>query len=166
MLASSWMTQRQIFLKVRELQPFLWLCHIDDIFLIWTYVEEKLTQFLNELRTNFNSDLKFTYETSSCTVTYLVSNVSLRNGAIHRDLYIKPTDGHQYLQGQSSHPLHIKTSIPYSQALSVGKNCSSEKDFKTLVSRLEDRFLARGYPEIVANNQIKLFQVETIKRKI
>ena len=35
------------------------------------------------------------------------------------DLYIKPTDGLQYLHCQSSHPLHIKTSIPYSEALGL-----------------------------------------------
>ena len=122
-------------------------------FFILTYGEEKLTQFLNELN-NFHSNLKFTYETSSCTVNFLDLNVSLRNGALHTDLYIKPTDGHQYLHYQSSHPLHIKNSIPYSQALRVSRICSSEKDFKTHVSHMKEWFLARGYPEIVVNNQI------------
>ena len=141
------------FLKSQELQPFLWLRYIDEIFFIWTHEEEKLTQFLNELN-NFHSNLKFTYETSICTVNFLDLNVSLRNGAIHTDLYIKPTDGHQYLHYQSSHPLHIKNSIPYSQALRVSRICSSEKDFKTHVSHMKEWFLARGYSEIVVNNQI------------
>ena len=70
------------FLKSQELQPFLWLRCIDDIFFIWTHGEENLTQFLNE---NCHSNLKFTYETSSCTV-------NLKNGAIQKDLYIKPTE--------------------------------------------------------------------------
>ena len=49
------------FLKNQELQPFLWLRYIDDIFFIWTHgEEEKLTQFLNELN-NFNSNLEFMY---------------------------------------------------------------------------------------------------------
>ena len=68
-------------------------------------------QFPNELN-NFHSNLKLTYETSSCTVNYLDLNVSLSNGAIHADLYIKPTEGHQNLHYQSSHLLHIKNSIP------------------------------------------------------
>ena len=89
------------FLKSHELQPFLWLRYIDDMFFIWTHGEEKLTQFLNELN-NFHSNLKFTYEISSCTVNFLDLNVSLRNGALHTDLYIKSTDGHQYLHYQSS----------------------------------------------------------------
>ena len=97
-----------------------------------THGEKKLTQFLNGL--NFHSNLKFTYETSSCAVNFLDLNVNLRNEAIHTDLYIEPTNGHQYLYYQSSHPLHIKISIPYSQALRVSRICSSQKDFKTHVS--------------------------------
>ena len=81
------------FLKSQELQPFLLLRYIGDTFFIWTYGEEKVTQFLNE-RTNFHSNLKFTYETSSHTVDFLDLNVNLTNGAIHTDLYIKPTCGH------------------------------------------------------------------------
>ena len=141
------------FLKSQELQPFLWLRYIDDIFFIWTHGEEKLTQFLNELN-NFHSNLKFTYETSSCTVNFLDLNVSLRNGAIHTNIYVKPTNGHQYLYYQSSHPLHIKTLIPYSQALRVSRICSAEKDFKAHASHMKESFLARSCPEIVVNNQI------------
>ena len=104
----------------------------------------------------FISNLIFTYETSSCTVNFLDLIVSLRNGAIHTDLYIKPTDGHQYLHYKSSHltPYTLKTSMPYSQALRVSRMCLSQKDFKTNVSHMKEWFLARGYPEIVVNNQI------------
>ena len=98
--------------------------------------------------------MKFTYETSSDTVNFLDLNVSLRNGTIHTDLYIKPTDSHHYLHYQYSHPLYTKTSIPYSQALRVNRICSSEKDFKTHVSHMEEWFLARGYSKIVVNNRI------------
>ena len=50
------------FLKSEELQPFLWLRYIDDIFFIWIHGEEKLTPFLNEFN-NFHSYSKFTYLT-------------------------------------------------------------------------------------------------------
>ena len=50
------------FLKCEELQAFLWLRYIDNIFSKWTHGEEKLTQFLNEFN-NFLSNLKFIYET-------------------------------------------------------------------------------------------------------
>ena len=107
------------FLKSKELQPFLWLFYIEDIFFTWTHGEKKLTQFLIEIN-NFHSNMKFTYETTSCTPNFLDLNVSSRNGAIHTNVYTRPTDDHQYFHYQSSHPLHIKTSIPYSQALREG----------------------------------------------
>ena len=119
---------------------------------MWTHGEEKLIQFLNEPK-NFHSNLELTYKTSSCTINFLDLNVSLSNGAIHADLYIKPTHGHQYLHYQSSHRLYIKNSIPYSQALRV-RICSSEKNFEMHVSHMKELFLARRYPKIVVNNQI------------
>ena len=117
------------FLKSQELQPFLWLRYIDDIFFIWTHGTQELDSFLNELK-KFHPNLSFTYETSEERVNFLDLNVSIRNGAISTDLYIKPTDGHQYLHYKSPHPEHIKNSIPYSQALRSSRICSSEKDFK------------------------------------
>ena len=128
------------------------LAYIDDIFFIWTHGEEKLTQFLNELN-NFHSNLKFTYETSSCTVNCFRSKRKLKQWGNTYRPYIKPTDGHQYLHYQSSQPLHIKNSIPYSQALRVSRICSSEKDFKTHAFHMKECFLARGYAEIVVSNQ-------------
>ena len=86
------------------------------------------THFLNELNIFiFNYNLKLIFKASSYTVDFLDINVSLRNDVIHTDLYIKPTDGHQYLQYQSLHPSHIKTSIEYSQALRVSPfpSCTS-----------------------------------------
>ena len=141
------------FLKSQELQPFLWLRYIDDIFFIWTHGTQELDSFLNELK-KFHPNLNFTYETSEERVNFLDLNVSIRNDAISTDLYIEPTDGHQYLRYKSSHPEHIRNSIPYSQALRLSRICSSEKDFKGHVDRMKVWFLARDYPENVVNEQI------------
>ena len=64
------------------------------------------------------------------------------------------TNDHQYLHYQSSHPQHIKLSIPYSQALRVSRICLSEKDFRAYICKKKEWFLARGYPEIAVNGQI------------
>ena len=119
---------------------------------IWTHGTQELDSFLNELN-RFHPNLNFTYETSMETVNFLYLNISLRNGAISTDPYVKPTDGHQYLHYKSSHPEHIKNSIPYSQALRVSRICSSEKDFKGQVDRMKEWFLARDHPENVVNKQ-------------
>ena len=125
------------FILSQYLQPFISLCYTDDIFFIWTHIDEKLIQFLNELN-NIHPNLSFIYETSENNVNFLDLNVSLRDVAIHTDLYIKPTDGHQYLHYQSSHPHHIKVSIPYSEALRVSRTCSSEKDFRPHICKMKE----------------------------
>ena len=75
------------FLKSQELQPFLWLRYIDDIFFIWTHGTQELDSFLNELN-KFHPNLSFTYDTSKERVNFLDLNISIRNGAISTDLYI------------------------------------------------------------------------------
>ena len=81
-------------------------------------------------------------------------NVRLGDGAIYIGLYIKPTDGQQYLHFQPSHSQHIKLPIPYNQALKVSRICSPEKDFKAHICRMTGWFFAEGYPEKVVNDQI------------
>ena len=56
-------------LKSQELQPFLWLCYIDDIFFIGTHGAQELDSFLNELN-KFYPNWSFTYETSEESFTY------------------------------------------------------------------------------------------------
>ena len=113
------------------LQLFLWLSYIDNIFFIWTRGTQELDSFLNEL-SKFHSNLSFIHEALKQRVNSLDLNVSLRNDAIETDLYVKSTDGHQYLHYKSSHPEHIKNLIPYSQVLRLSRICSSasEKGFK------------------------------------
>ena len=109
------------------------------------YREEKLTQFFNEVN-KFHLNLKFPCKNSSCTVNILDLNASLRNDAIPTVPFIKPAGGHQYLHYQSSHSLHIKTSIPYSKAI-VSRICSSEKDFKTYISFSVNGFSLEAIPK-------------------
>ena len=96
----------------------------------------------------------FTYETSKERVNFLDLNVSLRNGVISIDFYVKRIDGHQYLHCKSSHSGHIKNLIPYSQALRLSRICSSEKKFQDRVNRMKEWFLVRDYPEDVFNEQV------------
>ena len=41
------------FLKTQELQPFVWLRYIDDIFFIWTHGEAELKKFMEGLNNFF-----------------------------------------------------------------------------------------------------------------
>ena len=81
------------FFRSEELQPFLWVRYINGIFFIWTHGKQKLDSFHNELD-NFHPNLSFTCETSTEIVNFVDLNVSIKNGAVIINLYIKPTDGH------------------------------------------------------------------------
>jgi len=46
-------------------------------------------------------------------------------------VYYKPTDSHNYLLYSSSHPSHVKNSIPFSQFLRLRRLCSDDSAFST-----------------------------------
>ena len=45
------------------------------------------------------------------------------------NVYYKPTDSHSYLLYSSSHPSHVKNSIPFSQFLRLRRLCGDDSDF-------------------------------------
>ena len=92
------------FVKTQDLQLFIWLHYIDNIFFIWMHAEAELKRFMEKFN-QFLSNLKFTYQSSQKKVAFLDLNVSLENGYITTDLYSKSTDCHQYLHGSSVHSI-------------------------------------------------------------
>ena len=69
------------FLETQQFQPLVWFIYIDDIFFIWTHGEEKLKIFLNSLN-EFDTCIKFTYESDKESIAFLDMKVSLRNGKV------------------------------------------------------------------------------------
>ena len=134
------------FLQTQKFQPLVWFRYIDDIFFIWTHGEKSLKKFMMEFN-NFNPNIKFTYEFSEASINFLDLNVKFSSGKLQTSLYVKPTDCHQYLHFQSSHPKHTKKSIVYSQTLRVSRACSQEEDYKKYCNQMKSWFLKRSYPE-------------------
>ena len=58
--------------------------------------------------------------------------------------HYKPTDSHSYLLYSSSHPSHVKYSIPYSQFLRL-RLCSDNSDFSLKSEEMCNFFNKRGY---------------------
>ena len=82
------------------------------------------------------------------SVTFLDTTVYLEEeGLIGTDLYVKPTDKHQYLRMDSCHPLHCKASIPFSQALRLRRICSDDRTYLKRTREFKQYFLSRGYNE-------------------
>ena len=105
------------------IKPHTWWRFIDDIFIIWTEGEESLRTFIEYLN-KAHRTIKFTYQWSYEEVPFLDVRVINNHGKVETDVYIKPTDSHQYLHRSSCHPMACKKSIPYAQALRLRRICS------------------------------------------
>ena len=99
-------------------------------FFLWEQGEEKLKYFTDNTN-KMHPAIKFTAEWSKTSIDFLYVPVSITKGIIETDLYVKPTDSHQYLLASSCHSLYCKKSIPYSQALSLNRICSNNEFFMT-----------------------------------
>ena len=67
-------------------------------------------------------------------------------------MHYKPTDSHSYLLHSSSHPAHVKNSIPYLQFLRLRRLCSDDTDFSEKAEEMCQFFKTRGYPDPVIYN--------------
>ena len=87
-------------------------------------------------------------------VNFLDVEVICCGNKLLTDLYIKPTDTHQYLEFPFCHKCHSKKSIPYSQALRFNRICSENMFFDNRCNQLECWLKDRGYNEKVVRQQI------------
>ena len=101
--------------------------------------------FLADLN-NYNSHVKFTYESNKENISFLDLKVSLCDGKLTTDLHVEPTDRHQYLHWTSAHPNHTKRSIVYSQALRLSRIYSYKNDFDKHLEEMKSWFRVRSYP--------------------
>jgi len=83
-------------LAAASYSSLIWWRYIDDIFLFWTHGEEKLNDFITYLN-NLHPTIRFTSSFSYNEIPFIDVNVPLINGRLETDLYVKPTDKHQYL---------------------------------------------------------------------
>ena len=73
--------------------------------------------------------IKFTFTWSAKEVVFLDTRAYFKNNQIKTDLYVQPTDQHQYLCLGTCHPKHCETAIPYIQAFHLQRICLEEETF-------------------------------------
>ena len=127
-------------------RPLSWYRFIDDVDMKWTRNDEELQNFLSR-DNNLDPSIKFTHEISNTTISFLDTSSSLSEGVLFTDLYSKPTDTNQYLLSSSCHPPHVTKSIPYSQALRIGRICSTDKSLTKRLGQLKNNLKRRGYKQ-------------------
>ena len=71
---------------------------------------------------------------------FLDVRVVNKSGKLETDVFVKPTDSHQYLHHSSCHPRGCKMSIPYAQALRLRRICSKSEFFENRVRDLSNFF--------------------------
>ena len=86
-----------IYVYTYHKQPHIWVRFIDDIFVIWTFGEDELQQFITYL-INCLPSVKFEADMSPTNVNFLNVKVHLNpQGVLSTGLYTKPTNAHNYL---------------------------------------------------------------------
>ena len=142
--------EEEILQKV-EFKPYLWCRYIDDIFFLWEHGEEKLKLFIDTIN---KMHPKFTADWSKRPINFFDVTVSIAEGIIETDLYVKPTGSHQYPLSSSCHPFYCKKGIPYSQTLRINRICSNNEFFDKRCNDLKKYLLERGYSEKMVHQEI------------
>ena len=143
--------------------------YIDDIFFIYTGGEAKLNNFLTNLNMMHDS-IKFDHEKSTQAIAFLDILVYIdKNRQLQTTLHTKPTNTHNYLHYMSSHPKHLKNSLPYSLAIRLRRICTDNNALRLQSDKLRQQFLARGYSHTLIEDQINkaisIPRQETLKLK-
>ena len=100
---------------------------------------------------------------SETSVTFLDINISVQDNKLATSVHYKPTDSHSYLLYSSSHPSHVKDSIPYSQFLRLRRLCSKDSDFNSKCDEMSNFFSERGYPDSILSKALN--RVQNVNRE-
>ena len=122
--------------------------YIDDCVGTTSSTREELEQFINSVN-SVHPALKYTWQISETSIAFLDINVSIHNNGLSTSVCYKPTDSHSYLLHSSSHPNHVKNSIPFSQFLRFRRLCSYELDFSNKSEEMLQFFKNHGYLDSV-----------------
>ena len=101
----------------------------------------KFIDYLNSA----HETIKFTYKWSKHEIDFLDVKVLNESGMLETDVFIKPTDSHQYLHSSSCHPGACKRSIPFPQAMILRRICSKSAYFEKRAGELVRFLMERGY---------------------
>ena len=120
--------EKQFFDKFDGTKPELYRRYIANYFGATSCSRQELDYFIASAN-SFHLALKYPWVVSECSIAFLDINVSISGNQLSTSVHYKPTDLHSYLLHSSSHPAHMKNSIPYSQFLRLRRLCSDDTDF-------------------------------------
>ena len=138
------MLNTNFLLSTNAPKPELYSRYIDNCIGAISPSREELDQFITCV-SSFHPALKYREEISETSLAFPDIKVSISGNGLYTSVHYKPTGSHSYLLHTSSHPSHVKNSIPYSQFLRVRRLFSDDSDFSS-ESEMYQFFVKRGYP--------------------
>ena len=107
---------------------------------MWAGNKKGVINFLNELNTKHKS-IKFEYQISKTSITFLDTEVYIKNNILYTKYTEKNPDRQTCLNINSEHSISLKTSLPYSQALRIRRIYSNIIDFEYHLQELKERLV-------------------------
>ena len=144
----------------------LWKRYIDDVFAILKGEEEDCKNLVDFLNTLMPGVIKFTSKFSKDKIEFLDLQISIEEGKLETNLYIKPSNLQLYLDYFSNHPQHCKVGMVYSLALRIIERCSKQKDADVHFENLKEKLKEKNYPEQVINKQFEMAKSKDRKELI
>ena len=71
----------------------------------------------------------------------------IQSGKLETKLYRKESNRQAYVHRKSEHPESLKRSIPFAQALSLHRICSTNNEFQDSCDKLRKKLFERGYKQ-------------------
>jgi hypothetical protein len=131
----------------------LWKRYIDDVLMLFRGSKSECECLVNWLNSLLPGVVKFKFDFSFHEVEFLDLRISIENGRLKTNIFVKETNKQLFLDFNSNHPEHCKSSIPYSQALRVIERCSSLDEAENHLSNLQTKFEDRNYPADLISEQ-------------
>ena len=123
--------EEQIFNQFDGPKPETFGRHMDDCLGATSCTKEELERFIGFVN-SFHPALKFTWEISETSVTFLEINISVQDNNLATSVHYESKDSHSYLLYSSSNSSHVKDSMPCSQFLRLRRLCSDDSDFNSM----------------------------------
>ena len=150
-----------------KIKPLFFFRFLDDIFSIFVGTKEEILEYENYLN-SLIPGIKVTLEYNKCNINFLDTTVykSTLDGitTLQTKVYFKPTDTHQLLHMQSSHPKHTHKGILKSQLLRFKRLSSTWEDYKNTSRILFHSLNDRGYTWTLMRTMLtQIWNNETVK---
>ena len=120
------------FSQCNESKSHLYRRFLDDCVGVTSPSKEGLNQFTNDSVNSFHPALKYIRKITENSLAFLEIKFSINNNGLSTSVHYTLTDSHT-----SSHPQHIKNSIPFHQFLRLKRLCGQHR--KTPRSRDQSR---------------------------